>query len=207
MERNDDFSTPNTGVGGTSGAGSTGSDFGSTTGGTAGAGYGTSGTTGSEFGAAGGAGTAGTTGGFGGPAGTGGTEAGRMQHGKEVVAEKFGAVKERVQNLDVKGKVQNLNATLADKLEQGADKLRQRSQSGQLAGATGGAMGATSDVGDQQRMAQYGDKAAAGLEGAAEWLRNGDLKETVETQVRTNPGRTLLIALGLGYVLGKALRK
>lgn len=189
MERNDDFSTPNTGVGGTSGAGSTGSDFGSTTGGTAGAGYGTSGTTGSDFGAAG---------------STGGTETGRVQHGKEVVAEKFGAVKERVQNLDVKGKVQNLNATLADKLEQGADKIRQRAQSGQLAGA--GAMGATENVNDQ-RMAQYGDKAAAGLEGAAEWLRNGDLKETVETQVRTNPGRTLLIALGLGYVLGKALRK
>ena len=189
MERNDDFSTPNTGVGGTSGAGSTGSDFGSTTGGTAGAGYGTSGTTGSDFGAAG---------------STGGTETGRVQHGKEVVAEKFGAVKERVQNLDVKGKVQNLNATLADKLEQGADKIRQRAQSGQLAGA--GAVGTPTNVNDQ-RMAQYGDKAAAGLEGAAEWLRNGDLKETVETQVRTNPGRTLLIALGLGYVLGKALRK
>jgi hypothetical protein len=67
-------------------------------------------------------------------------------------------------------------------------------------------MGATSDVGDQQRMAQYGDKAAAGLEGAADWLRNGDLKGDIERQVRENPGRTLLVALGVGYLLGKAFR-
>jgi hypothetical protein len=206
MDRNDDFSTPNTGVGGTSGAGSSGSgfgaagaggaggsDFGSSTGGTAGTnfGSGTAGTTGSDFA---------TTG------GVGGTEAtSRVQEGKQGVADKFGAVKEKVQNLNVKEKVQNLNSSLADRLEAGADKLRQRSQSGQLAGS--GAMGATAGMSDQQRMAQYGDKAAAGLEGAADWLRNGDLKESVEQQVRTNPGRTLLIALGLGYVLGKALRK
>ena len=182
MDRNDDFSTPNTGAGGTSGAGSSGSGFGA-----AGAG----GAGGSDFG---------TTG------GVGGTEAtSRVQEGKQAVADKFGAVKEKVQNLNVKEKVQNLNSSLADRLEAGADKLRQRSQSGQLAGA--GAMGATAGMSDQQRMAQYGDKAAAGLEGAADWLRNGDLKESVEQQVRTNPGRTLLIALGLGYVLGKALRK
>ena len=205
MERNDDFSTPNTGVGGTSGAGSTGSgygaagtggtggsDFGSSTGGTAGTGFGSSstGTAGSDFGSTGGA---------------GGTDAtSRVQQGKDAVADKFGAVKQKVQELNVKEKVQNLNTSLADKLEAGADKLRQRAQSGQLAGA--GAVGATANVNDQ-RLAQYGDKAAAGLEGAADWLRNGDLKESVEQQVRTNPGRTLLIALGLGYVLGKALRK
>ena len=187
MERNDDFSTPGTGLGGTSGAGSTGSDFGATTGGSD---FGTS--TDSGYGAAGAG------------AGAASDASGRLQQGKDAVADKFGAVKERVQNLDVKGKVQNLNASLADKLEQGADKLRQRSQGGQLAAA--GSFGATTGTSDE-RMAQYGDKAAAGLEGAADWLRNGDLKASVEEQVRTNPGRTLLIALGLGYVLGKALRK
>ncbi len=41
---------------------------------------------------------------------------------------------------------------------------------------------------------------------SADWLRNGDLKADIEQQVRENPGRTLLIALGLGYVLGKAFR-
>ena len=186
MERNDDFSTPGTGMGAASGAGSSGSDFGTTTGGSD---FGTS--TDSSFGATG--------------AGTGaGDASSRVQQGKDAVAEKFGAVKEKVQNLNVKEKVSNLNASLADKLEAGADKLRQRAQSGQLAGA--GSFGATTGTSDE-RLAQYGDKAAVGMESAADWLRNGDLKASVEDQVRTNPGRTLLIALGLGYVLGKALRK
>ena len=187
MERNDDFSTPSTGMGGTSGAGSTGSDFGTSAGGSD-----FQASTGSNFG---------TTGASG---GTAGDASSRVQQGKEAVADKLGAVKEKVQNLNVKEKVSNLNASLADKLEAGADKLRQRAQSGQLAGA--GSFGATTGVSDE-RLAQYGDKAAVGLESAADWLRNGDLKASVEEQVRTNPGRTLLIALGLGYVLGKALRK
>ncbi len=33
-----------------------------------------------------------------------------------------------------------------------------------------------------------------------------DLKATIENQVRTNPARTLFIAVGVGYLLGKALR-
>lgn len=181
MERNDDFSTPGTGMGATGGTG--GSEFGTT----GGADLGTS--TGSSFGAT---------------SGTAGDATSRVQQGKEAVADKFGAVKEKVQNLNVKEKVNNLNASLADKLEAGADKLRQRSQGGQLAGA--GSFGATTGASDE-RLAQYGDKAAVGMESAAEWLRNGDLKASVEEQVRTNPGRTLLVALGLGYVLGKALRK
>jgi hypothetical protein len=45
------------------------------------------------------------------------------------------------------------------------------------------------------------------MQGAAEFLRNGDLGQTIETQVKEHPGRTLLIALGVGYVLGKAFRR
>jgi hypothetical protein len=33
------------------------------------------------------------------------------------------------------------------------------------------------------------------------------MKEMLEEQVRTNPARTLLIALGVGYLLGKAIRR
>ena len=40
-----------------------------------------------------------------------------------------------------------------------------------------------------------------------QWLREGDLRATIETQVREHPGRTLLIALGVGYMLGKTFRK
>ena len=39
------------------------------------------------------------------------------------------------------------------------------------------------------------------------FLRIGDVKEMLEEQVRTNPARTLLIALGVGYLLGKAIRR
>jgi hypothetical protein len=46
------------------------------------------------------------------------------------------------------------------------------------------------------------------MEKTASFLRGeGDLKSAVEEQVRTAPGRTLLIAVGLGYVLGKAIRR
>ena len=66
--------------------------------------------------------------------------------------------------------------------------------------------GGTTD-GNTQGMGAMGNQLAGGLQGAADWLREGDLKATVEQQVREHPGRTLLIALAAGYVLGKAFRK
>ena len=189
MERNDDFSGQNPGLGG-SGADNTSSYGAGSTGGTgsgfgaAGAGYGTAGTTGTDFGS-----STGTVGGQEGQS--------RLQQAKDVAADKLGTVKE---------KVGNLNSSLADKLEAGAEKLRQRNQSqtAQFAGATDA--GSTSVAADQ-RMAQLNDRVASGMQNTADWLRNGDLQQSIEQQVRTNPGRTLLIALGVGYVLGKAFRK
>ena len=97
--------------------------------------------------------------------------------------------------------------SLADALESGAEKLRARTGDGSMAGA--GAAGGTVAVADD-RMAQVTTRVAGGMEGAAEWLRDADLdglKASVEQQVKEHPGRTLLIAVGLGYLLGKALRK
>ena len=45
------------------------------------------------------------------------------------------------------------------------------------------------------------------MQKTADFLRSGDMRGSIEEQVRTNPGRTLLIALGVGYALGKALRR
>ncbi len=48
------------------------------------------------------------------------------------------------------------------------------------------------------------------VQAGAEWLKDRDVqqaKQTLETQVREHPVRTLLVALGAGYLLGKALRK
>jgi hypothetical protein len=96
---------------------------------------------------------------------------------------------------------------LADALESGADKLRQRSASSQLAGSTG-----TTDVAvsGETRMTHVTDRVAGGMQATADWLRDADLdslRTGVERQVKEHPGRTLLIAVGLGYLLGKAFRK
>ena len=104
-----------------------------------------------------------------------------------------------------KDKARELQSTLADRLDAGAEKLRQRNQSATLSGAagSGSSVGVTSD----DRMTQVNDSVARGMHKSADWLRNGDLKADVERQVRDNPGRTLLIALGVGYLLGKAFRR
>ena len=106
-------------------------------------------------------------------------------------------------------KASELKATLADKLEAGAQKLRSQQQSGQYAGA--GGYGGTADLaGDSGRMGKVNDKLAQGMQSTADFIRNADLdnvKSGIERQVRENPGRTLLIAAGIGYLLGKAFRK
>lgn len=95
---------------------------------------------------------------------------------------------------------------LADALSSGADKLRQRGGRGQLSGSTG-----TADItvsGDG--VSQVADRVAGGMQATADWLRDADLdgmRAGVERQVKEHPGRTLLIAVGLGYLLGKAFRK
>lgn len=97
---------------------------------------------------------------------------------------------------------------LADALETGAERLRQRAQTGggaQLAGATGDG---TATIGDS-RVAQISDRVAGSMERSADWLRDADLdglKEGIERQVKEHPARTLLIAAGLGYLIGRAFR-
>jgi hypothetical protein len=124
-----------------------------------------------------------------------GGQTGRTEQAKEKVQEKLGQVKD---------KARELQSSLADRLDAGADKLRQRNQNATLAGATstGGSAGLVSE----ERVANVQDSVARGMSKSADWLRNGDMKADIEKQVRENPGRTLLIALGLGYVLGKAFR-
>ena len=207
MERNPNDGFGSTGAGqnvtsgsGAYGAGSSGSDFESMeslppTGGTSDA---TSSdpnlaASGALGGTAGASGFSGSTGGIGGT----GSDQGRVQKGKEMAQERIGQFKE---------KATELQATLADRLEQGAQKLRERNQAGTLAGA-GAAGGTQSLAGTNDKVTQMGDQLARGLDGTAQWLRDGDLKGDIENQIKTNPGRTLLIAAGLGYLLGKAFRK
>jgi ElaB/YqjD/DUF883 family membrane-anchored ribosome-binding protein len=108
----------------------------------------------------------------------------------------------------VRDRAGNLKNSLADALDTGANRLRQRSggTQGDLAGAsTSGSVALDNDG----RMAQVSEKVAGGMESTADWLRNADLdslRTGIERQVKDHPGRTLLIAAGLGYLIGKAFR-
>ncbi len=114
----------------------------------------------------------------------------------------------------VRDRAGHMKDSLADALETGADKLRQRTntagQGGALAGATGVGSVAATAIESDGRLAEVGGKVASGMDATAGWLRDADLdglKSGLEKQVKDHPGRTLLIAAGVGYLLGKALRK
>jgi len=110
----------------------------------------------------------------------------------------------------VRDRAGSFKDTLADALASGADRLRQQGAgNGQVAGAstTGGSTGV---IADDNRLAQTSNQIAGGMQGAADWLRDADLdglKTGMERQVKDHPGRTLAVALGVGYLLGKAFRK
>jgi hypothetical protein len=166
-------------------------------------------------GSAGGTGTGGSAGGYGnsgdvsGSSGytAGGPDTGIADRARGVA----GNAKDKLANVGstVREQAGSAKDKLADALESGADKLRQRAGSGtqQFAGETGSTGVAVS--GDN-RVNQVSEKVAGGMQATADWLRDADLdsmRTGVERQVKEHPGRTLLIAVGLGYLLGKAFRK
>ena len=120
-----------------------------------------------------------------------GTAGGRLADVGSTVKEKVGTAKDK----------------LADALESGAERLRERSQgSATLAGAT--AEGSTTITSDS-KVAHVSDRVAGGMDATADWLREADidsLKSGIERQVKEHPSRTLLIAAGLGYLIGRAFR-
>ena len=106
----------------------------------------------------------------------------------------------------VRDRAGNLKNSLADALDSGANRLRQRSTVNDLAGST--TTGSVA-VESETRMTQVSKKVATGMESTADWLRDADLNNLrtgIERQVKEHPGRTLLIAAGLGYLIGKAFR-
>lgn len=115
----------------------------------------------------------------------------RAEGMKETAREKLGTTKE---------KAYHLKANLADKLEKGAERLRHKAST-----TTATEMGAETE----RKARNASERVASGMESTAHWLRDADvdtMKSGLENQVRTNPGRTLLVALGLGYVVGRIFR-
>jgi hypothetical protein len=102
-----------------------------------------------------------------------------------------------------RGKGAGIPAMLADGLQAGADALRQRRAS------TSSGSSVTALVNDPA-IAAVSDTLATGMQSGADWLRDADLdklKDGVEQQVKEHPARTLLVALGAGYLLGKIFRR
>jgi hypothetical protein len=117
-----------------------------------------------------------------------------------------GGMTNRVKSVasSVKGKASAIPSMLADGLEAGAQALRQRKP------ATSGAGGGSPAIPDDSSITAVTDTLATGMQSSAEWLRDADLdklKEGVEKQVKEHPARSLLVALGAGYLIGKALRR
>ena len=193
MERNPNEGNQGTGQSGSSAGSSSGTS-----------GFGASGAGGSvggeSYGSTGTSGSSGTGGSAYGSTGT--TDSKGFQdtvgQGKDAATDKLGKAKQ---------KAGELKASLADKLQAGAEKLRSRNQSGTYAGDTGSGSAA---IATDDRLADVSNRVAGGLQASADWIREADLdsvKTGLETQVKEHPGRTLLIAAGVGYLLGKAFRR
>jgi len=97
----------------------------------------------------------------------------------------------------VRGVTGNAQATLADTLDAGASALRER-------------LGAPNDSGVRGRLGAAGGAVASRLESGALWLRENDitdLRELLGHQLANHPGRTALMALGIGVLIGRASKR
>ena len=88
----------------------------------------------------------------------------------------------------------NVKTMIADKIQQAAEALGEKA--------------AEQDAGSG--VAQYEKRASEWLEQSAEFVRQFDYEQTdarVREFVRKNPGRSLLIAGGVGLIIGTILRR
>jgi ElaB/YqjD/DUF883 family membrane-anchored ribosome-binding protein len=109
--------------------------------------------------------------------------------------------KEDESSASVRDRAVQMKTQLADKLETGAGRLRQRATNTKK---IDNAIATT-----KQRVMETSDRVATGMERSADWLRNANVtsfQQGLERQVRENPGRTLLIAGAIGYLLGRAFK-
>jgi hypothetical protein len=115
-------------------------------------------------------------------------------------------IKGRVKSVgsSIKDKASNIPAIIADGLEAGAKALRHNRPAAESTG--GGSVALVND----SSITAVTDTLATGMQSSADWIRDADLekiKSGVEEQVKEHPARSLLIALGAGYLIGKALRR
>ena len=83
---------------------------------------------------------------------------------------------------------------VADKLRNVSDQLHQQSSRNDI----------------NRELGNYGQQAAQWLDRSADYVNDMNpqkIKDDVKNQVKANPGRTLLIAGGIGLLLGAVLRR
>jgi hypothetical protein len=118
-----------------------------------------------------------------------------------------GGTADRARSLasSIRKRASTIPAILADGLEAGAEALRQ--QPTRSSAATPGTSVA---VPQDSPVTELTETLASGMKSSADWIRDADLdkiKGGVEKQVKEHPGRSLLVALGAGFLLGKILRR
>jgi ElaB/YqjD/DUF883 family membrane-anchored ribosome-binding protein len=82
---------------------------------------------------------------------------------------------------------------VADKLHDAAENIQSKAAQNQ-----------------QSTMANYANTAAGWLDDTSDYIRNADsqkIKSDIQTQVKRNPGRSLLIAGAAGLLLGVLIRR
>lgn len=117
-----------------------------------------------------------------------------------------GGIRDRVKSVgsSIKEKASGIPAIIADGLEAGANALRQNRTAGEST------RGSSVALVNDSSITAVTDTLATGMQSSAEWLRDADIDKVrvgVEKQVKEHPARSLLIALGAGYLIGKALRR
>jgi ElaB/YqjD/DUF883 family membrane-anchored ribosome-binding protein len=88
-----------------------------------------------------------------------------------------------------------VKSAVSNKLHQAAQTLREKSQT---------------VSGKNQEVAGYGNQTADWLNRSADYIEDMNpqkLKGDIQNQVQQNPGRSLLIAAGVGLVLGSLFRR
>lgn len=92
---------------------------------------------------------------------------------------------------NAKSKLDTIKSTVADKLQSAAGAIRQKAEG-------------------QGAVAGYADKASTLLNDAAGYVRDADpqqIKTDLQNQVKSNPGRALLVAGVAGLLLGVLIRR
>jgi hypothetical protein len=165
----------------------------------------------------GGTGGFGSTGGYGGAGGIGGSgmssaagmgggnDDSTMQRGAERAREGFESVRDtaREKAHELEENAEDLRQRMANRLNSGAERLRQRASGSANLGDDGPLNRAL----DSEAAHKVERGLADGMESTADWIRTADvdsIRTGIERQVRDHPGRTLLVALGIGYLVGRA---